>query len=117
MKRNIVITLLLMLFTCGIYYLYLIYQLSSEVDDLAYEHRNSPSADLILSIVTCGLYTIYWFYKIGRQVEELQMDLGMRTSSIALLGTILCVFGFGSISMLSLVSEINRCIDEKEAIY
>lgn len=114
MKRNIVTTILLLLFTCGIYYLYLIYQLSKEMNDLLYEERNNPAMDLILSLFTCGIYHIYWFYKIGKQIETLEYDLGMRTNSISLLCPILAVFQLGVISMVILVSEMNSCVNEKE---
>lgn len=114
MKRNIVTTVLLLLFTCGLYYLYLIYELSKEMNELQYDSQNNPAMDLILSIFTCGIYHIYWFYKIGKQIETLEYDLGMRVNSISILCPVLAVFQLGFISMVILVSEINNCVDEKE---
>ena len=114
MKRSIVTTILLLLFTCGIYYIYLIYELSREMNELQFENKNDPAMDLILTLVTCGIYHIYWYYKIGKQIEILEYDLGLRTNSISLLCPILTVFQLGIISMVILVSEINNCVDEKE---
>ena len=115
-KRNIIPTIFLMLFTCGIYYLYMIYTLTSEVNRLTNQYKNKPAMDLLLSIVTCGLYQIYWFYKIGKQLEDTENELGMHNSSISILCPILAVFGFGIVSMCILISEENNIIDEKEII-
>ena len=114
MKRNLVTTILLMIFTCGLYYLYLIFAISKEMNELQYDYRNDPAMDLLLSVITCGIYHIYWYYKIVKQIENLQYDLGMRASSLSLLCPILAVLQLSFISMLILVSEMNHCIDEKE---
>ena len=113
MKRDPVQTLLLEIFTCGLYSLYLIYQLSSEIDDLCNDNANNPALELLFTILTCGLYSIYWFYKVGRQIEVLQEDYGMRTSSISLINPILAAFQCGFVAMPILISEMNRCIDGK----
>lgn len=114
MKRNPVQTLLLEIFTCGLYTLYLIYQLSSEIDDLCNEQMNNGAMELLLTLITCGIYGVYWFYKVGRQIETFQEDYGIRKNSISLINPILAVFGFGYVAMPILISEMNRCIDEKE---
>lgn len=116
MKRDAVQTLLLGIITCGIYYLYLIYQYSLEIDEICNDHRNNPGLDLLLCICTCGLYTIYWFYKVARQIEILQEDLGMHKNSISIICPLLTAFQLGFVAMPILVSEVNRCIDEK-AVY
>ena len=111
-KRNVVVTILLTIFTCGIYYLFSIYQTSKDLNDVNGSYMNNPAIDLLLSIVTCGIYTIYWYYKIGRQIETIQYDLGLRSNSISILTMILSIFGFGIISIAIVQSEINRLIDE-----
>lgn len=114
MKRNVVVSVLLMYFTCGIYYLYLIYQLSKEINEITNDESNNPLLDLVLTFVTCGLYAIYWFYKTSTQVEVYARDLGLPINSIALLNTILAVFPSGGmIAMAILQTEVNKIIDEK----
>lgn len=114
-KRSLPVTFLLLFFTCGFYFLYLIYALSKETNELTQDYRNDPALDLLLSIVTCGLYSIYWFYKIGKQIENYEYDLGMRMNSISLLCTILSLFPTANlVGMMILVNEMNSCIDEKE---
>ena len=113
MKRDPITTLLLSIFTCGLYQYYLIYQLSYEIDELCNERMNQPGLELLLTILTCGLYSVYWFYKVGRQIEILQGNRGLRTNSVALINPILAAFGFGFVAFTILVSEINRSIDGK----
>ena len=115
MKRNVIQSVLLMFFTCGIYYLYLIYQLSKEIYELTNDSKSNPTLDLILSIVTCGLYPIYWFYKVSRMLEEYEDALSMRRNSIALITTILAIIPYGGciISMAIVQTEVNKILDEK----
>lgn len=115
-KRNMVTTILLLVFTCGIYNYYLIYALSNDLNSLSYENKNEPVLDVVLSVVTCGIYQLYWYYKIGKQLENYENEIGMRVNSIAILCPILAVFSFGIVSSAILVSELNACIDEKESI-
>ena len=114
MKRNIVSTVLLMFFTCGLYYLYLIYQLSKEINEITNDNKNNPLIDLVLSICTCGIYPVYWFYKISRQIEEYEDALAMRRNSIALLTTILALLPYGCIISMAIVqTEVNNILNEK----
>lgn len=112
-RRSVITTLLLCMITCGLYYLWLIYSISQEMNELTNTNQNNAALDLLLTIITCGFYPIYWFYKISRQIEDCEYDLGMRTSSIALLNVLLSVVQLGIIAMLIVVSEMNRCIDER----
>lgn len=105
-------TLLLSLCTCGLYYLWLVYEISHEMNEMTNSYQNNPGLDLLLTVCTCGLYQFYWYYKISRQIEDREFDLGLRTSSIAVLTVVLAVLQLGIISMIILVSEMNRCVDE-----
>ena len=116
MKRNLFTSVLLMIFTCGIYCLYLVYKISKEVDELTNDIKNNALIDLLLTIITGGLYTIYWFYKISKQIEEYEEILTMNKSSIAIITTIIAfiLYPYGMfISMAIILNEINKVIDEK----
>lgn len=117
MKRSIVKIVLLSFFTLGIYFLYLIYAISKEVNELTNDSKNNPTVDLVLSIFTLGLYTFYWFYKISRQIEEYEEILAMKKSSIAILTVVLAIFlysyGGPLISIALIQNELNKIYDEK----
>lgn len=117
MKRSVTRVVVLSFLTFGIYYLYLIYAISKEVNELTNEYNNNPTVDLVLSIFTLGLYTFYWFYKISRQIEGYEEILTMKKSSIALITVLLSVvlysYGGPIISIAIIQNEINKVIDEK----
>lgn len=117
MKRSITKVLLLSFITFGIYYFYLIYAISKEVNELTNDSKNNPTIDIVLSIVTLGLYTIYWFYKISRQIEEYEEILTMKKSSIAILTVVLGIFlysyGGPFISIAIIQNEMNKVLNEK----
>lgn len=110
-KRSPVAIIVLSLVTCGLYYFYLIYALSSSLRSQAEEEMMAPGLELLLCII-CLPYIIYWVYKYSKAVYYLQ-----RTSDIqyptdnTVLNVILSVFGFGLISMAIMQSDINRVID------
>ena len=111
-KRSPVAVLLLSIVTCGIYALYLVYQISCEVRDFRGDSTINPGLELVLSIVTCGLYEFYWFYKYGRLVFDMQQRVGVSApNDLSLILLILPIFGFGIVSMLLLQSELNRVWD------
>ena len=111
-KRNPVSVLLLSLVTCGIYSLYLIYQISKEVRDFRGDSSIDPGLELLLCIITCGLYEIYWYYKYGRLVFDMEQRVGVSgASDMSLILLLLPIFGFGIVSLLLLQTELNRVWD------
>ena len=111
-KRNPVSVLLLSIITCGIYSLYLIYQISKEVRDFRGDNSIDPGLELLLCIITCGLYEIYWYYKYGRLVFDMEQRVGVSgASDMSLILLLLPIFGFGIVSMLLLQTELNRVWD------
>ncbi len=71
-KRDVVVVILLGLFTCGIYSIYWFYTmaeaLNQEVDD------NEPLMNyilaLLLGIVTCGIFMLFWQYKFYTKLDK-----------------------------------------------
>ncbi|MGM9625547.1 MAG: DUF4234 domain-containing protein [Eubacteriales bacterium] len=111
-KRNPVSVLLLSIVTCGIYSLYLIYQISKEVRDFRGDSSIDPGLELLLCIITCGLYEIYWYYKYGRLVFDMEQRVGVSgASDMSLILLLLPIFGFGIVSLLLLQTELNRVWD------
>ena len=59
-KRDLAITIILSIVTCGIYGLYWFVVLSEDVNTLTDDHSVSGATALILTIITCGIYGYYW---------------------------------------------------------
>ena len=104
--RNPALTLVLILITCGIYYLYFIYVVSEETQDFLGERDFSPGVEVLLSVVTCGLWNVYWDYRIGKRVAEMCQRVGLPATDNAVLYLILDLVGVGGFSSLGLLNPI-----------
>lgn len=112
-RRSIAVSIVLSFLTCGIYMLYWIYCIvtdlntaSGEVDD------TSGGVVILLDIVTCSIYLLYWFYKAGGKVNKVHyLDGRQEDSSLGILYLLLALFGFSIISMALIQNELNKVAD------
>ena len=104
--RNPGLTLVLILLTCGIYYLYFIYVVSEETQEFLGERDTSPALEVLLSVLTCGIYNIYWDYKMGKRVAEMSGRVGLPPTDNAVLYLILDLVGVGGFGSLGLINPI-----------
>lgn len=113
-KRNIGVSILLSIITCGIYALYWFVVLTDE-SNYASNHTadgTSGGVSLLLNIVTCGIYGIYWGYKLGERVEEAKALRNIPSdSSTNILYLILCIFGLQIIVYALAQNELNKFED------
>lgn len=106
-KRDIVVVILLGLFTCGIYSIYWFYtnaeSLNQEVDD------NEPLMNYILAIllglVTCGIYLLYWDYKFYSKVDKYTGE------NNAILNFLLGIIATPVVGMAIAQSSINKKLE------
>ncbi len=104
--RSPALTLVLILLTCGIYYLYFIYIVSEETQEFLGERDTSPGLEVLLSVATCGLYNIYWDYKLGKRIAEMSQRVGLPPTDNAVLYLILDCIGVGGFGGLGLLNPI-----------
>jgi len=104
--RDPALTLVLILLTCGIYYLYFIYVVSQETGDFLGEQEFSPGVEVLLSIVTCGIWNIYWDYRIGKRAAEMCGQVGLPVTDNATLYLVLDLVGVGGFGSLGLVNPV-----------
>jgi hypothetical protein len=104
--RNPAVTLVLILLTCGLYYLYFIYIVSEETQEFLGERDTSPGVEVLLSLLTCGLYNIYWDYKMGKRIAVMHVAVGLPPTDNAVLYLILDLVGFGGFGSLGLINPI-----------
>ena len=100
------LTLVLILLTCGIYYLYFIYVVSQETQDFLGEPEMSPGVEVLLSLITCGLWNVYWDYRMGKRVAEMCERVGLPVTDNAVLYLVLDLVGFGGFGSLGLVNPV-----------
>ena len=104
--RSPALTLVLILLTCGVYYLYYIYVTSQEVQDFLNEPDTSPGLEVLLCLLTCGLYNIYWDYKMGKRIAEMCVRAGLPPTDNAVLYLVLDLVGIGGFASLGLLNPL-----------
>ena len=109
-QRGIALSIILVLVTCGIYALYWLYCLVTDLNTASGETDDtSGGMVLLLSIVTCGIYQLYWYYKAAGKVNRIRTFNGeVQDSSLGILYLLLSLFGFGIVSMALIQNELNK---------
>ena len=104
--RDPALTLVLILLTCGIYYLYFIYKVSEETQEFLQEPDISPGVEVLLSLLTCGLWNIYWDYRMGKRIAEMCRRAGLPPTDNAVLYLVLDLVGAGGFLSLGLINPV-----------
>ena len=108
-KRDIAITIILSIVTCGIYGLVWFFYLVNDLNIAAQTPSDkTPGMVLLLSIVTCGIYGLIWIYNAGNKVDRIRQFNGEAPSNSAVLYLVLCIFGLGIVAYCLIQSELNR---------
>ena len=122
--RPIPIMLLLNIVTCGIYYIYWIYQTSVEIKTCSEREDLNPTIEILLGIITCGLYFKYWYYKYGKIVyKELPLKAGInnaedKTMVLVVIDIIIALMWWGSMILRVLLLAITSYTSsDEELIY
>ena len=122
--RPIPIMLLLNIVTCGIYYIYWIYQTSVEIKTCSEREDLNPTIEILLGIITCGLYFKYWYYKYGKIVyKELPLKAGInnaedKTMVLVAIDIIIALMWWGSMILRVLLLAITSYTSsDEELIY
>ena len=102
-QRNIGVSILLSIVTCGIYAYYWMFKMTQEITEYNNENAN-PVMELVLSLVTCGIYYIYWNYKMGKRISQARSS----SSDDSILYLILAIFGLGIVSMAIMQNHMNN---------
>ena len=107
-NRSVVLLILFTFITCGIYHIYWMYAVTSEVNDYLQDNDTTGGMVILYSIITCGIYTFYWYYKMGKRLALCQERAGMRASDDSVLLLILPIFGLAIVSSAIIQSNLNN---------
>ncbi|GMK40291.1 hypothetical protein PCCS19_33470 [Paenibacillus sp. CCS19] len=107
-QRNIAVSIILTLVTCGIYGIYWFIVLTNDVGKLSGDHNFTGGKHFLLTLVTCGIWSYVWAYRVGKQVAEAQRQRGMMTSDNSILYLVLNFFGLGIVTYAIVQSDVNR---------
>lgn len=113
-SRGIAVSIILSIVTCGIYSLYWLYTVVTDLNMASGETEDTSGGMVILlDIVTCGIYLLYWYYKAGGKVNKIHyLDNRPEDSSLGILYLLLSLFGFGIVSKALIQNELNKVADQ-----
>ena len=112
-KRDIVVSIILSLVTCGIYSLVWFVGITDDVKTVSEDTQmQSGGIALLLTIVTCGIYGIYWAYKMGDLMKTAQTKKNLPVKDNAILYVVLELFGLGIVVQALIQSDLNQMIPE-----
>ena len=109
-KRDIAISIILSLVTCGIYTYYWMYKLTEESNYLSQDNTLDPALSIVFSLITCGIYSYYWVYKVGQNIAKAQARHNRNINDNAVLYLILAIFGFSIVDFALIQNDINDLV-------
>lgn len=113
-ERNIAVSIILTIVTCGIYGIYWFIVITDEAKNEAKdENMMSGGLSFILTLITCGIFGIYWAYKMGKTLETAKNNNGLTGTDNSVLYLILEIFGLGIINLAIMQNELNEITRKK----
>lgn len=116
-NRSFIKFLLLSIITFGLYGLYFMTTLTSDVNTVC-EGDNESTTNffimIILGCITCGLYPFWWYYKLGNRLNKAGHIFGVDipdSGTTFIFYAILSPFTFGLISLLlfyRMIDDVNK---------
>jgi len=108
-KRDIVVSIILSIVTCGIYGLYWMACVTDDIGEASGDKSISGGMAVLLSIVTCGIYGIYWAYKMGQLLVKAKSAQGGPVSSndLPVLYLVLQIFELLIVNLALMQNELN----------
>lgn len=107
-NRNIAISIILSIVTCGIYGLYWFIKITDESKAVSNGTNANGLLAVIYTILTCGIYSIYWSYKMGQNMHAAGKLHNKDISDNAVLYLILSIFGLGVVNYCLIQNDLNK---------
>ena len=108
-NKNIALSIVLSIVTCGIYGLYWLCTMNDDANIVSGETSDqSGIMVIILTIITCGIYGFYWNYKMGKKLYTAGQRNNKDISDNSIIYLILSLFGFGIINYCLIQNDLNK---------
>lgn len=113
-ERNIAVSIILTIITCGIYGIYWFIVLTDEAKKEAKdEQMMSGGLCFILTLITCGIFGFYWAYKMGKILQIAKEKNSLNASDNSVLYLVLQIFGLGIVNYAIMQNELNEITRNK----
>ena len=108
-KRDLAMTIILSIVTCGIYGLVWFFGMVEDLNTAAPDPDDKTAGIiLLLIIVTCGIYSWIWLYKTGDKVDRIRQMNGELPSNSGLIYLLCAIFGLSIVSYALIQTELNK---------
>lgn len=107
-KRDIIVSVILTIITCGIYGIVWFVNITDDVSIVSEDHSLSGGKAFLFTIITCGIYGIYWSYLMGRKIYEAKTKKGLIASDNSIVYLILNIIGLGIVNYCLMQNELNE---------
>lgn len=109
-QRDIAISLILSIVTCGIYGIYWFIVLTDDIGDASGDRSISGGMAYLLTFITCGIYGYYWAYKMGKNITIAKENRGIEVNGtdLSVVYLLLYFFGLGIVGYCLMQSELNK---------
>ncbi len=110
-RRSVATAIILTIITCGLYGIYWMIVINDDINTLCDRHSDlSGGVVFLLHLITCGIFGIYWCYKMGDNLDRKGREMGEIPQYRGILYLVLCLFGFGIISVALMQDSVNKMI-------
>jgi hypothetical protein len=111
--RNIVVSLILTILTCGLYDIYWNAKQMKAMNGLLGREELSFWTWLLVGIITCGIFHLYYEYKMGLALLEIQENYGMQVDNhLPIISLLVSLFGFSIVVDAIHQNEINKAYEK-----
>jgi hypothetical protein len=111
-RRDLVLSIILTVVTCGIYKLFWMYQLGNDIAMLRGDDQPKPMTDLLLTLVTCGLWYFVVSYRWAQLLNDVVGQRGGRVdSNFPGLCLVLAIFSYGVVDLALMQNMMNDLIE------
>ncbi|MGL5435838.1 MAG: DUF4234 domain-containing protein [Lachnospiraceae bacterium] len=107
-ERNIAVSIILSIVTCGIYMIYWMICIADETNAAAETPDRSGGMVFLLSLITCSIYMYYWAYRQGEKMDAAKTKRGLPASNSGVVYLLLSIFGLSIVSLVLMQSELNK---------
>ena len=110
-KRDVAMSIILSIITCGIYSIYWFIKLNDDICALNGDsNETSGGMAFLFSLITCGIYLFYWMYKMGDKLDNIALSKGMEQKSRGIVYLVLSILGLSIVSYALMQDTVNKTI-------
>jgi hypothetical protein len=107
-RREVMMTVFLIILTCGLYGLVVQYKIGREINRHQGKNQINAGMDLLLLFLTCGLWGFYMMYKYPSALMEIIQEEGGTPTDLVLPCILFAILGLHVVSLLILQGELNK---------